>query len=136
MLQNVKLQTIQSATQVVPCRAGILAGVVYANGDVSVCENHPPLGNLRQKSFKEIWNSEDARRLRKSIAEKECWCTSEMFLWQSMVFQPAHLVKAMFAAKVWEQPTSMQVGERADYLQLMPEGTEESGVQILAEEKP
>ena len=36
--------------QVVPCRAGILTGVVYSNGDVSFCESHEPLGNLREQA--------------------------------------------------------------------------------------
>jgi MoaA/NifB/PqqE/SkfB family radical SAM enzyme len=53
MLQWAKSRTAATQAQVVPCRAGILNAVVYANGDVSVCENHPPLGNLRQKSFPE-----------------------------------------------------------------------------------
>ncbi len=63
MLQWAKLQTLSEQTQVIPCLAGRLSAVVYANGDVSVCEMHKPLGNLRQKSFREIWNSEEARRL-------------------------------------------------------------------------
>src|ERR1700693_4657855 len=55
MLQWAKVQTAKKQTQVVPCRAGIMSGVVYANGDVSFCETHAPLGNLRQKSFRELW---------------------------------------------------------------------------------
>ena len=51
MLQWAKVKTAQQETQVIPCRAGVLSGVVYANGDVSFCEMHPPIGNLRQKSF-------------------------------------------------------------------------------------
>jgi hypothetical protein len=72
-----------------------LTAVVYANGGVSVCENHPPLGNLRQKPFREIWRSEEAARLRQSIAAKQCWCTNEVFLWPSIVYQPAQLVNAL-----------------------------------------
>jgi len=51
-------------------------GVVYANGDVTVRESHPPLGNLRQKSFFEIWDSEEADALRAQIKAKQCYCTS------------------------------------------------------------
>jgi MoaA/NifB/PqqE/SkfB family radical SAM enzyme len=94
MLQWAKLKTVEAASQYVPCTAGVLTGVVYANGDVSVCETHAPLGNLRQKSFFEIWDSEEATALRARIKAKECYCTNEVFLWPSIVFQPVQLAKA------------------------------------------
>ena len=104
MLQWAKIETIQKETQVIPCRAGRLSAVVYANGDVSVCELHPPLGNLRQKSFWEIWDSPEAHQLRQSIAHQQCHCTTEVFLWPSIVFQPVHLVKTMLAARALKKP--------------------------------
>jgi MoaA/NifB/PqqE/SkfB family radical SAM enzyme len=110
MLQWAKTKAAQEQRQVVPCRAGVLTGVVYSNGDVSLCENHPPLGNLRQRSFPEIWNSEEARLLRRSIAAKECYCTNEIFMWPSINFQPAQLAKAMVKAKVWEKPKPLAGG--------------------------
>ncbi len=99
MLQWAKLKTIECKSQHVPCTAGVLTGVIYANGDVSVCETHAPLGNLRQKSFFEIWDSEEAKALRARIKAKECYCTNEVFLWPSIVFQPAQLAKALVGAK-------------------------------------
>lgn len=104
MLQWAKMETLKEQRQVVPCRAGVITGVVYANGDVSVCELHEPLGNLRDKSFREIWNSDEAQKLRKSIEAKECWCTTEVFMWPSVVFQPASLARAMVGGKVWKRP--------------------------------
>ena len=101
MLQWAKSRTAATRTQVVPCRAGVLNAVVYSNGDVSVCENHPPLGNLRERSFWEIWSSPEAQALRKSIAAKECHCTNEVFLWPSITYQPQQLVRAILGAKVW-----------------------------------
>lgn len=59
---------------------------------MSVCEIHKPIGNLRQKSFPEIWHSEEARQLRASITRKECYCTTEVFLWSSIVYQPLPLL--------------------------------------------
>ena len=108
MLQWAKVQTVERQTQVIPCLAGRLSAVVYANGDVSVCEIHRPLGNLRQHSFQEIWNSAPANKLRQSIAEKDCYCTTEVFLWPSIVFQPARLAQAMLGAKVWQKPGSLR----------------------------
>jgi MoaA/NifB/PqqE/SkfB family radical SAM enzyme len=101
MLQWAKSRTAARQAQVIPCRAGILNAVVYSNGDVSVCENHPPLGNLRQHSFWEIWSSPEAQSLRKSIAAKNCYCTNEVFLWPSLTYQPEQLLRAMAGAKVW-----------------------------------
>lgn len=112
MLQWAKLETVQKGTQVVPCKAGRISAVVYANGDVSVCELHQPLGNLRQKSFPEIWNSPEADAVRQSIACKDCHCTTEVFLWSSIVYQPPSLAKAMLKARVWEKPAPLQPDDK------------------------
>jgi MoaA/NifB/PqqE/SkfB family radical SAM enzyme len=112
MLHWAKEKTVAAGTQVVPCKAGVLSGVVYANGDVSVCENHPPIGNLRRASFPQIWNSEAARALRASIARKSCWCTNEVFLWPSVVFQPAQLTKAWLGSRAWRRDAPMAAAER------------------------
>ena len=113
MLQWAKVETVRQEEQVVPCKAGRISGVVYANGDVSLCEIHKPIGNLRQKSFPEIWRSEEAQRLRASIAAKDCWCTTEVFLWSSIVYQPPQLARAMIGGKVWRKPLPLHPGERA-----------------------
>jgi AdoMet-dependent heme synthase len=100
LLQWAKIKTIQAEAQYIPCKAGILSGVIYANGDVSVCETHAPLGNLREQSFFQIWDSEAANRLRAQIRAKQCYCTNEVFLWPSIVFQPVQLTKALLATKL------------------------------------
>ncbi len=112
MLQWAKMQTMEQGRQVIPCRAGRISAVVYANGDVGVCELHKPLGNLREKSFWEIWDSPEAHELRASIAAKDCHCTTEVFLWPSIVFQPQHLARTMVAARAWQQPAELPRGER------------------------
>jgi MoaA/NifB/PqqE/SkfB family radical SAM enzyme len=104
MLQWSKTEAVLQRRQVVACKAGILAGVVYANGDVSVCEMHAPLGNLRQASFRTIWNSPKARQQRADIAAKACWCSTEVFMWPSIVFQPVELARSMVGGRVWQKP--------------------------------
>jgi MoaA/NifB/PqqE/SkfB family radical SAM enzyme len=101
MLNWTKRKTIDRQTQVVPCKAGRLSGVVYANGDVSFCETHAPLGNLRKASFFEIWDSPQAKQLRADVAAKKCFCTNEIFMWPSIAFQPMHLAKALVGSKAW-----------------------------------
>jgi MoaA/NifB/PqqE/SkfB family radical SAM enzyme len=114
MLQWVKVETMRQETQVVPCTAGKLSTVVYANGDVSVCELHKPLGNLRQRSFPQIWRSEQARRLRESIAAKDCYCTTEVFLWPSIVYQPVPLLRVMARAGIWRRVTPLRPQEKVE----------------------
>lgn len=114
MLQWAKVQTIKQNRQVVPCRAGRLSAVIYANGDVSVCELHTPLGNLRQRSFWEIWSSPDAKAVRESIERRECHCTTEVFLWPSITFQPVQLARAMASSRAWRRPVPLPAGERVD----------------------
>lgn len=105
MLQWAKIKTIESESQFIPCKAGVMTGVVYANGDVSVCEQHHPIGNLRKKSFFEIWDSPKAQQLRAEIKAKACYCTNEIFMWSSIVFQPVQLTRAMVGArKSFPQP--------------------------------
>ncbi len=115
MLQWAKVRTIESQSQFIPCRAGQISTVVYANGDVSVCEIHKPLGNLREKSFWEIWSSPEAEKLRESIAAKDCWCTTEVFMWQSIVFQPEQLAKTVVASQAWRKPEALPPSERETY---------------------
>jgi MoaA/NifB/PqqE/SkfB family radical SAM enzyme len=115
MLQWAKLKSVEKERQFVPCRAGVLSAVVHANGDVGVCEQRPPIGNLRQKSFMEIWRSHHASAIRRSIRQKECYCTNEIFMWPSIIFQPLSLAKSMLGAKVWERATPLDPNDRADY---------------------
>jgi MoaA/NifB/PqqE/SkfB family radical SAM enzyme len=112
MLQWAKVRTITEQTQVIPCLAGRLSAVVYANGDVSVCELHAPLGNLRKQSFWQIWGSEEARKLRESIASKDCYCTTEVFMWPSIVYQPTRLAQAILGTNVWQKPKPLHPDER------------------------
>ncbi|MBI5085893.1 MAG: radical SAM protein [Acidobacteria bacterium] len=111
MMQWAKTKTARQQRQIAPCKAGTLNAVVYSNGDVSVCESHAPLGNLRQRSFREIWSSAEAVALRRSIAARECWCTNEVFLWPSIVYQPVQLVRAWLGAKAWRKTDPANAAE-------------------------
>ena len=112
MLQWAKTRTSAAQKQVIPCRAGKISAVVYSNGDVSVCENHAPIGNLREKTFWEIWDSPQAVSLRGAIKSNECYCTNEVFLWPSITYQPFRLLQAMAGAKVWRRAKPLGDGEK------------------------
>ena len=115
MLQHVKVKSAELEQQIVPCRAGVLSAVIHANGDVGVCEQRPPIGNLRQNSFMEIWHAQTTNEIRRSIKAKECYCTNEIFMWPSIVFQPTHLAKTLIGAKVWEKTEHLNSADRVDY---------------------
>jgi len=115
MLQWAKCKSAELQEQVVPCRAGTLSAVIHANGDVAVCEQRPPIGNLRKDSFRKIWHAHQTQQIRKSIAAKECYCTNEIFMWPSIVFQPFQLIKSMIGAKVWQNIVPLHRNERIDY---------------------
>lgn len=74
--------------QSVPCEAGRICGVVEDNGDVKHCEMLPPIGNLREAAFHEIWNSEKSREERRRIVEGHCHCTHECYLFPSLLAHP------------------------------------------------
>ena len=85
---ELSVDTLRKGTQVIPCEAGRIQGVVEDNGNVRHCELLPPIGNLREASFDEIWNSDKARSEREKIAKKACHCTHECFLYPSLLANP------------------------------------------------
>ena len=113
MLQWAKVETARAQRQVLPCLAGRLVGVVFANGDVGICEGRPPIGNLRSRTFPEIWTSREADEARASVARRECHCTGEAFLWPSLAFHPVSLVRALIGSRAWRRPATPRGGEPA-----------------------
>lgn len=112
MLQWAKVAQARAEAQAFPCQAGKLSAVVYSNGDVGLCEQHDPVGNIREKPFPEIWQDAQAEQLRASIGRKECWCTNETFLWPSITYRPTSMVRSMLGAKVWQRVEPMSAAER------------------------
>jgi MoaA/NifB/PqqE/SkfB family radical SAM enzyme len=86
---NLSIETLRSGTQVIPCEAGRILGVIDANGDVRHCEMLPPFGNITERSFKAVWESNEAREERKKIVNQECHCTHECNLYPSLLAHPA-----------------------------------------------
>jgi MoaA/NifB/PqqE/SkfB family radical SAM enzyme len=82
--QDVIVRTNAEDRQVVPCRAGSLIGTVHANGDVRVCPYLPLIGNVRERPFREIWQSERALAQHRSISAGDCSCNSDCFIVTSL----------------------------------------------------
>ncbi|MBJ6723686.1 radical SAM protein [Geomesophilobacter sediminis] len=71
-----------------PCYAGKVDGVIYANGDVALCELTKPVGNLREHGLDvaRLWSSEPAQAMRARI--RNCFCIHGCNLTTSMTFDP------------------------------------------------
>ena len=91
----VAFENLRQARQVIPCEAGRLVGVVEHDGAVRHCELLPAIGNLREASFGEIWNSNTAREARRRIVEGKCHCTHECYTFPSLMANPLHGVKLL-----------------------------------------
>jgi MoaA/NifB/PqqE/SkfB family radical SAM enzyme len=139
MMHYTKVRTVQEERQVVACTAGKLSAVVYANGDVTVCEARKPLGNLRKQSFWDIWSSAEATTVRQSIAKKECHCTGEIAMWTSIAFRPVDLVQIMVGSRAWKRARPLNANERvtvdftAETPSAAPEATTEAEMGLTDE---
>jgi len=87
--RQVELQVREQETQVRPCLAGYVSGVLDARGEVRMCELREPVGNVRDSDydFGAVWFNEESDRQRASIRAKECHCTHSCFMSSSLAFQ-------------------------------------------------
>lgn len=87
--------------QLIPCRASSFMSVIDAIGNVYNCELLPTIGNLRDSNydFLKIWQSDKAKKQRKDIANKRCYCTHFCYQIQNIPMSPLHLLKAVFFNK-------------------------------------
>jgi MoaA/NifB/PqqE/SkfB family radical SAM enzyme len=66
------------------CYKGITTVKMQHDGGISFCWSTPLLGNLREKSFMEIWTSEEARRGREAIRDRRCKCNFDCDIFESL----------------------------------------------------
>ena len=82
------LKTIEKQKQIVPCLSGQSSLVIWGNGDVSSCEELKPIGNIKNKKISEILKSYEFNNQVKSIKNKECHCTHNCAMLNSIFFNP------------------------------------------------
>lgn len=93
-------QVLQEQTQVIPCQAGWASGHIAPNGDVwSCCVRAEAVGNLRQTDYdlRPIWFGQagQMRRLRKSIAARECACPMANASYANMLLHAPTVVRVV-----------------------------------------
>ncbi len=91
--RDIEFDILKNQKRTQKCFAGSVSGVVYATGDIAVCELIPPLGNIRDVNFDldKIWFGEKANKVRKSIKELSgsCQtCTHSCFMISSIFYDP------------------------------------------------
>jgi MoaA/NifB/PqqE/SkfB family radical SAM enzyme len=86
--------------KIVDCLAGRDIGVIYSNGDVSLCEMIKPFANLKDYdfNFKKLWASKAADDARERI--KNCFCIHGCFIAPSMLYNPKMFSKVA-AETIW-----------------------------------
>jgi MoaA/NifB/PqqE/SkfB family radical SAM enzyme len=89
---------LQQKTQIVPCFAGIASCQISPDGDVwPCCIRADSMGNLRENdyNFKKIWNSEAAKKIRKSIKNRECACPLANASYTNLLISPSSVAKVI-----------------------------------------
>lgn len=59
-----------------PCEAGTELFYMDPLGEIRPCNGmDETMGNIREKTFEEIWNGEEAKRIREKVTrcQKNCW---------------------------------------------------------------
>lgn len=74
---NLVKAIMRDEKQVIPCYSGVASCQISPDGDLwTCCVKAKALGNLRdnQYNFRKVWWSKKARKDRRSVHKKECWC--------------------------------------------------------------
>lgn len=94
-----KLKEIYSKRRYpVECYAGTLNAVITPLGEVFPCEQlGSSMGSLRQNHYdwKALWRSAEAEKVRDSIKNKGCYCTSECYMPFNLSYNAKELLKVL-----------------------------------------
>jgi len=90
-LWKLSVDTLKQRTQVIPCLAGRAHMVVMPDGSVHPCELLPAVGNIKDSSWREILEGEELKKQVKSIKAKDCHCTHNCAMLDSILFNPANI---------------------------------------------
>ena len=93
------LSILKNKKRIARCLAGYVEGVLFPNGDVSLCELSKPVGNLKDFDFdfSRLWNSPKANEMRKPLSH--CVCTHSCNLFNAVSYNPTKALEVM-AGKV------------------------------------
>jgi len=90
------LDILKKKKQIIPCRISSFYPVIDAYGNIYPCESREDkIGNLKDFDYNlnKIWQTEKAKRIRKSIRRKECNCTHSAYQVSNMYLSPKMIWK-------------------------------------------
>jgi MoaA/NifB/PqqE/SkfB family radical SAM enzyme len=92
---DLSLRMLKEQRKCVACYAGSIDGVIYANGDVAMCELTKPVGNLRDfdMDINRLWHATESDAMRAKI--RSCFCIHGCNLVTSLLFRPEHIRSAV-----------------------------------------
>ncbi|MCB5254731.1 MAG: radical SAM protein [Candidatus Cloacimonadaceae bacterium] len=96
---NMVKQIMRDEKQVIPCYAGLASCQIAPDGHVwSCCVKAYSLGNLRDSKYKfaKVWWSKKAKKERKSIHHKECWCPLANAYYTNMLMNIPTLIRVSY----------------------------------------
>ncbi|MGC8841613.1 MAG: SPASM domain-containing protein, partial [Candidatus Sumerlaeaceae bacterium] len=86
------VEMLKTKRKLVDCvSAGQNVAVLYATGELALCEFSKPFGNVRDYGFDfaRAWNSPEAEAMRR--ATSRCWCTHGCYLSKNIEYSFAGL---------------------------------------------
>lgn len=94
LIYDEKIKIINTNKSKFLCKAPYIYAIIQTNGDVSYCEFKPPIGNLENDSFLNIWNSPAGIEQRSMIRKTRCCCPHGCFLPLNMKLDPRTYAQA------------------------------------------
>lgn len=96
---RLSLNMLRQRKSQMPCHAGRIDGILYANGDVALCELSKPVANVKQHGFDfgSAWNSEEANAMREKI--RRCFCIHGCNLTTGLMFDKRIVHEALTSGR-------------------------------------
>ncbi len=96
------VRILNEKRQVIPCSAGLMNVHINSDGGIWPCAvlaYRGQMGKLDEDTdFQDIWNSRKARKIRKSIKRKECYCPLANQAYSNILLHPPSLLKTVWTA--------------------------------------
>jgi len=98
---NLAIRILNEKKQVIPCYAGISNAHLTPYGDIWACCTlgyEKSMGNLRNYNydFKQLWNSCQAKKVRKYISARNCFCPMANQMYSNIMLHPALLMRVLY----------------------------------------
>jgi glycosyltransferase involved in cell wall biosynthesis/MoaA/NifB/PqqE/SkfB family radical SAM enzyme len=99
------LEILRQKKQLVPCLMGRLYAVIDERANVYFCDFRGSIGNLKEREFAQIWNSQEAKKQRRQISSRQCYCYHNFFQDLNLRYQllnPRVFFQAMGKFRRWK----------------------------------